>query len=298
MEKGKRELLQRGSADFPFANYRFRFSKLRKVTPVHWHPEQEILYVTEGALDVTVGKELVRVKQGQVCIVPSNAIHCVQLAQAPTRYHAFVFDYAVLHLPEQHFFQKEIIAPLEEGKRVFPLLLTEDAEQYTQAIPLLEILCKHSTNDQLVKLYSFQALIQLFTLLSPLLEEGSNHTGRTDNHAVKLCLDYLQNHYTQKITLEQLAAIAHLHPNYICKLFREYTGQTVFQHLLQLRIDNAAHLLLNEGYTVAQAAEACGFESLSFFSRKFKELMGISPQGYKKQHLQSKRSQGERQIQA
>lgn len=296
MEKGKRELLQRGSADFPFANYRFHFSKLRKVTPVHWHPEQEILYVTEGALEVTVGKELVRVAQGQVCFVPPNAIHCVQLAQAPTRYHAFVFDYAVLHLPEQHFFQKEIIAPLKEGKRTLPGLLTGDTKEYAQIIPLLDILGLHTSPD--CKYQSFQALIQLFTILAPLVEDSDDRSGRMSNPTVKLCLDHLQTHYAEKITLEGLAQLVHLHPNYICKLFREYTGQTVFQHLLQLRIDNAAHLLLNEGYTAAQAAEACGFESLSFFSRKFKELMGISPQGYKKQHLQSKRSQGERQIQA
>ena len=283
MERGKREFLSRGSADFPFAHYSFNFTSLRKVTNVHWHPEQEILYVTEGALDVTVGKELVRVEQGQACFVPPNAIHCVQLAHSPTRYHAFVFDYAVLHLPEQHFFRKEIIAPLEEGKRILPGLLTPEAPQYAQAIALLDILGLHGGTDS--KYQTFRALIDLFALLAPLMEDSADRSGSMSNATVKLCLDHLQAHYAEKITLDALAQLVHLHPNYICKLFREYTGQTVFQYLLQLRIDHAAQLLLKEGYTAAGAAEECGFESLSFFSRKFKELMGISPQAYKKQRL-------------
>lgn len=282
MEKGKRELIQRGSADFPFAHYRFRLSKLRKVTPVHWHPEQEILYVQEGAIEVTVGKSAILVRAGQVCFVPPHAIHCVQLAQESTAYHAFVFDYEVLRLPEKHFFQKEVIQPLEKGKRTLPLLLTKDAPEYAAAICQLDVLCLHSTEDASAKHRTFQALLQLYSLLVPQMKDTAGRTDQANHQAVKQCMDYMQNHCAEKLTLEQLAALVHLHPNYICKLFREYTGQTAFQYLHQLRIDKAAQLLTGEGYTVSQAAEACGFESLSFFSRKFKELTGLTPQAYRK----------------
>jgi len=287
MEKGRRELLQRGSADFPFAHYTFRFSKLRKVTPVHWHPEQEILYVREGALDVTVGKGTFKVNQGEVCFVPPNAIHSVQLAQENTEYHAFVFSYDVLRLPESHFFQREVIGPLEDGKRTLPLLLKQDSPDYGDVIPQLDILCLHRKDDGQARYQTFRALMQLYTLLVPQMEDAADRSDQTDHRAVKLCMDYMQAHYSEKLTLEQLAELVHLHPNYLCKLFREYTGQTVFRYLHQLRIENAAHLLTTEGYTVSQAAEECGFESLSFFSRKFKEITGQSPQAYKIHALRS-----------
>jgi transcriptional regulator GlxA family with amidase domain len=57
--------------------------------------------------------------------------------------------------------------------------------------------------------------------------------------------------------------------------------QIFFQQLTRIRLENAAELLSKEGLSVCQAANLCGFESVSFFSRKFKQIMGRSPREYK-----------------
>lgn len=284
MQKATLEQLKRGSPDFPLGHYAFTFTKPRIGSRTHWHPEQEILYVTEGTLEVMVGKKVLLLESGQISFVPPNALHGVRSISESCSYHAFVFGYDLLRLPESHFFQREIIGPLEEGRLTLPLLLTPDAPIYREAVDALDILCRHKASQPERRAFSFQALIRLFTAMQPALEPAAS---TVDNQAVKLCMDYMQNRYSEKISLEQLAALVHLHPNYVCKLFREYTGQTVFQQLMQLRIENAIRLLEDEGCTVAQAAERCGFESISFFSRKFKELTGTSPQAYKKKHTHS-----------
>ena len=98
---------------------------------------------------------------------------------------------------------------------------------------------------------------------------------------------YISCNLANKITLEDLGQICHMHPNYLCTLFRNYTGQTIFDYLTRYRIESAAQLLKNQELSAGKVGELAGFHSESLFYRTFKKIMGVTPKTYAKQQKNS-----------
>ena len=284
MKNAKLEKLQRGTPDLPFSWYHFSFSKNKTVAHTHWHPEQEILYVRNGTVSVMVGRKVHTLHAGEICFVSPNALHNVMTTSNNTQYEAFVFSYDLLAFPGTHFFQKAVTAPLRDGKLSLPLVLRTQDPGYKAAAAALEQLCTKEGNTLQYKLTIFNGLVALYTALIDQLSPIEGGDRAVDNRAVKDCIAYLNEHYAEKVTLDILAQLVHLHPNYLCNLFKEYTGQTAFQLLTRIRLEQAAYLLQNTDYTVSQIANQCGFDSASFFSRKFNQIMGMSPKNYSQKH--------------
>lgn len=93
-------------------------------------------------------------------------------------------------------------------------------------------------------------------------------------------LEYLNENYTQSITLDELARLCGITKCHLAREFKRYTGQTVLTYVNSLRCQLAG-LCISEGLSVTEAAYKSGFESLSYFSRVYKRLMGVPPSGGK-----------------
>lgn len=284
MKNAKLEKLQRGTPDLPFSWYHFHFKSLKNVAHTHWHPEQEILYVRSGALNVMVGKTTYTLQAGDICFVSPNALHNVSTDACNTEYEAFVYSYDLLTLPSSHFFQNAVTAPLRDGRLTLPVVMHSNDPSYQAASAIIEQLCVKGSNTLQYKLSVFNGLVALHTALTGRLTPVDSCDRSVDNQAVKACIAYLNSHYAEKITLDALAQVVHLHPNYLCSLFKEYTGQTLFQMLMHIRLERAAEMLQSTDCTVCLAASQCGFDSVSFFSRKFAQIIGMSPKSYSQQH--------------
>jgi len=74
-----------------------------------------------------------------------------------------------------------------------------------------------------------------------------------------------------------LAALCGISDQYLRTLFKNFTGQTPVAYINTLRLEQARELLQSGGVTVAEAAEACGFESPGYFARMFKKRYNMSP---------------------
>lgn len=93
--------------------------------------------------------------------------------------------------------------------------------------------------------------------------------------------DYLQAHYQDDVSLEQLAAVVNLSPFHLSVIFRQQFGLPPHNYLNQLRVYHARDLLLN-GMSIAQAALLTGFVDQSHLHRYFKRIMGVTPGQYRK----------------
>lgn len=93
---------------------------------------------------------------------------------------------------------------------------------------------------------------------------------------------YISAHLGEEITLEDLAAIVHLHPNYFISFFRKYFGVTPLKYVAAARLDRAKHLLRTTDKAVAQVAEETGFHDLYHFSRQFKANTGYAPSDFRR----------------
>ena len=279
--KSWREYPFRTSADFPFSFARRTREKwMIPASGVHWHPELEILYMQTGQVELHSGKYTSILLPGQIAFVPAGEVHAVYGLDEASSYDVMLFSLDLLTMPNTHFFQQELVLPMQSEQLRFPRLLTCEDEAYPSvSLAFEQIRCCPRDSEQ-YKLTVFANLIQIFCSLSPRLETISDDTPLKGNETVKACLRFMDTHYTRRLTLQEIADQVHLHPNYLCSLFKDYTGDTVFQYLTRIRVERAAHLLSTQDISVTAAASACGFDNTGFFTRKFRSIMGITPKQF------------------
>ncbi|QLE01892.1 helix-turn-helix transcriptional regulator [Galbibacter sp. BG1] len=91
--------------------------------------------------------------------------------------------------------------------------------------------------------------------------------------------------YNQQISLDDIAEKANMTKNAFCRYFKKRTNKTFFQFLIEIRIENACKLLYkNPELSIAEIAEICGFQNITNFNRKFKQLKAMTPSTYRSQY--------------
>ena len=93
---------------------------------------------------------------------------------------------------------------------------------------------------------------------------------------------YITAHLSGEITLEDLAAIVHFHPNYFISFFKKYFGMPPLKYVAEARLEKAKRLLKATDESVAQVAEQTGFHDLYHFSKRFKAYTGFSPSDFRR----------------
>lgn len=103
------------------------------------------------------------------------------------------------------------------------------------------------------------------------------------NELIDTLTSYLERNFAKPVTLEELAHIVNLSPDYMSAQFKKKMGITIMQYLTEIRIGHARHLLtLHPEKKVLEIGKMCGFESPSYFGKTFKKEVGITPEGYRK----------------
>ncbi|MEM6687473.1 MAG: AraC family transcriptional regulator [Bacteroidota bacterium] len=104
-----------------------------------------------------------------------------------------------------------------------------------------------------------------------------------DGKRMSAVFEFVMNHFDQKIVLEDVSTIANMTPNAFCKYFKQRTNKTFFKFLTEVRIENACKFLTNsKEQSITDIALHCGFFNVSNFNRKFKEIKGVTPSGFRK----------------
>lgn len=91
---------------------------------------------------------------------------------------------------------------------------------------------------------------------------------------------YMRTHMSERLTVQQLAEVMHLHPNYFISYFREHIGESPVQYMNRMRVEQAKQLLLSSTMSITEIAASIGMD-VYYFSRVFKQSTGFSPSVYK-----------------
>ena len=114
-----------------------------------------------------------------------------------------------------------------------------------------------------------------------LLLESNENNYENYKKEIQVVMRYVNVHYKEHITLDQIAEEANLNKSYLCRLFKKEYGDSVFNYLNMIRMEKAAELLRsNPGLYVQEAAAEVGITEPFYFTRRFKEYFGISPREY------------------
>lgn len=125
-----------------------------------------------------------------------------------------------------------------------------------------------------------QILGTFYTLLS-LLEKNGNHIPqvvRLHRENWSAAQEYIAFHYSEAISVEKLAKYLGFHRSNLYKMFKEYSGMSPSEYILNYRLDKALNLVKTTEAKFGNIAYICGFNSLSYFSRAFKNKFGKTPQ--------------------
>ena len=96
-------------------------------------------------------------------------------------------------------------------------------------------------------------------------------------------LEFTMNHFQQEISLSTISQEAAMTKNAFCKYFKKRTNKTYITFLNELRIEEASKLLqVEKDLSITEIAEACGFQNISNFNRKFKQIKGQTPRDFRK----------------
>lgn len=98
---------------------------------------------------------------------------------------------------------------------------------------------------------------------------------------------YIYTNYSEKITLESVAAMVYLSPTYFSKLFKEEMHTSFITFINQVRVDQSKQLLRKGDMKLSEVATTVGFEDQSYFTKVFKKITGTSPLQYRKTHVSS-----------
>lgn len=228
----------------------------------HIHRQVEIFYVLDGAIQVTVsgGKKLL--EKGMVSIAFPNEVH-----ETYTPEHSV----AVMIIFSQDFladFQQEFSLCRPESPYVSSL---QEEERFSQAVSGL--LASVQGNGDIRMSRGYLCVIVSMILSQMVLVKQS----KVSADICQAISDYLGMHFTEEITLTQLASAIGYSKFHISHIFRERFGCSYSDYLRQLRSEHAMGLLTHSGMTATEVCFASGFSSLRSFYRAFHEVYGVSP---------------------
>jgi two-component system response regulator YesN len=137
------------------------------------------------------------------------------------------------------------------------------------------------SNKSQVEAWMFESLDHF---LDNMLESRSSMNLRVIN---KAC-DYIVKNYHKNISLEEVAQTVHLSPFYFSRLFKQEKGHNFVDFLTKVRIDKAKKMLQNPDFTAVRIAAEVGYQDASYFSRVFRQIMGMTPNQYRNEIRNSK----------
>lgn len=249
-----------------------------------WHrPDKNMfILIQSGSGSIVTRDKIYPMEKGLLCFIGSNKYHYTY-PDIPAQYirsKLFVCSEDLKKISRLLSPHRKLYNILVEDQIAMALLPEHDlrlAEDIFEAL--------HQTNtdtdDFQAKVYA--AILNLTVLISQNIEEDlSCHF---DN--IQTAVEYINRHITEDIRIDQICAACYLSKYHFCRLFKEKIGLTVMQYILKTRVTMAKELLCEADLSVTEISESCGFSSISYFSRAFKNETGVSPLQYKKRETEN-----------
>lgn len=268
-DKTKYETHFLGQRDLPFIFHKDTIAYQSKECIPNLHLNLELLYFVEGCGSVICDGKAFAVQQGDVVVINSYAIHSVTTTDV-VRYFCLIVD---------NDFCTANVADMSELQ--FVSLIQNDT-----ARALFEQVIQAFDSRDAFRNAGIQCAIQLLLLFLCRNYSEPKPTGEKQDSAresVWIAVEFMKQNLSQKLTVEQIARSTGFSKYYFLRLFKAHTGYTVTRYLNLLRCDRAKQSLLS-GCTVKEAATQCGFENLSYFTKVFKNCIGLLPGTVQKQN--------------
>lgn len=164
---------------------------------------------------------------------------------------------------------------------LFPIAHTWDAKENKTLQALFSKL--YSVWERKEIGYYNRAMALVYSILAELQALDTSYLPKNSGDRLNAAIDYIHLHFTDRdFSYEQLPALCHLGYTYFKKLFVKRFGVVPSAYVRHLRIQRACELLMTKRFSVAEVAQQCGFSDVYYFSRVFKQSLGVAPSQWEK----------------
>jgi AraC-like DNA-binding protein len=230
----------------------------------HCHPFYEIIMVTSGDVLVSIENSSFAVSSRAMVIIEPGAYHSVTVSKE-SEYKRITFIFEGFVIP------KGVKALFVELARSTPVCYHEDASVLMRRLAFALCACDGRIDDYSAMIEAIT--VEIFYLLA---SSDVRSTEGENDRCLQLMLDYIMQHITEKITLDDIAGAAFVSRSAVCRFFKDKMHTTFKQYLLQKKITYAAHLI-REGMPAERAAKLIGYENYAGFYKMYKKFLKKAP---------------------
>lgn len=258
-----------------------------------WHPEIEILIVNHGDVRFMTNDRSEIIHAGQGVVINANTMHSIEsvsedvnCSMYSTVFHpAFLFGYGDLLLSDKY------LTPVTTNKAFQYQLLDEgnpDEEKLLEYIN--EVIASNLMKRFGYELYTKSRLcsfwLELLNMVRPkALPKKVVKNTTTDEKRAKDIIMYMEEHFSEKITLDEVADYIKISKSECCRCFKRALNLTPVEYLMKYRIQQAAFMIKagdKRAESFQRLALSCGFNNASYFNKVFKEYWGCTPSQYRR----------------
>jgi AraC-like DNA-binding protein len=259
---------------------------------LHQHPEVQLTLILSSEGKVIAGDYIGTFKPGDIFLIGANLPH---VFRNDSRYYeqgddSTAHSYTVF-FEWQSFGEKFLSLP--ELKRLQEFTKVSDRGLYikdpvrNRISQLMKQMFRTSEMDRLIVLLKILNILSHAESIDPLASSGIyNDFDEIDGKKLADVYRFTMNEYHRKIHLDEVADVANMTTNSFCRYFKKRTRKSYIDFLTEIRIGQARKLLQLNDLSISQICFEVGFNNLSNFNRKFRELCEITPTEFRRSQMQ------------
>ena len=286
VDSARRELEKHGTETFPMTvNHDDLWSFEGKNVPIHWHNDLEINLIREGEAVFQVYQKSYRVRTGEGFLLNRNVPHsCSSPGNEHVRYSTILVRPDFLYGDFGSDVERKCFQPFLQNSAIPCIYLTgfdENGKEILQKLNQVEEAFDRKRFCYELKIKGF--LCEAFAMilyghrqeLTKFVPANLQELERLEK-----MLNYLNMHFTEVISLQDLADQVHLSREVCCRLFKKMTGKTITGYLEEYRVNKSFSLVQSGQYSMTQITEMVGFSNPSRFASAFRKRFGCNPGEY------------------
>lgn len=285
-KESREEHLPDFNADFPYiASYVELDKFIEGYVPWHWHPAVELFYMQSGRLEYTTPGGKWIFPEGSGGFINSNVLHTTRITQRdePTVSFLHLFHPSLIGGEHGSRIEQKYILPITSARNTEIIPLWPEDEAHSEILELVRMafeLQEEPGYELKLRAILSEIWLKLFMLTCP--GEDIPEQGSISGDTIKEIMIYIHENYGQKLTVDELAAKAHISQRACHRLFREMLHMTPVEYITSYRMQEACRMLAKTDTPVTEVAAECGLGASSYFGRQFKKKYGCTPMEYRR----------------
>ena len=246
----------------------------------HWHSYFEITWVLEGKGNYFVNGQEYTMEKDDIIIFNNVEPHGWKLLGGNMKLLVMIFSPEFV-AEKISVFDAEYLKPfVERGSNFKNRVGREEKVNEEIRISIREIHQEWNERKEGYPLMIKANVLRILTMLIRAYQDKSGEMLKEKKNAMKRleqAFTYINDHYCEKITLEEVAASVYMSSNYFSSYFRRVANISFSDYVTRLRVNRAREMLRENGANVTEIAMECGFNNISNFYRLYKKHMGKTP---------------------